>query len=77
VTVALDTPSTAGAMAATALESVIFVAAAADVRDVVAGGARSFATAGIWSLRTFPAALSAGRCWPDGPPGQSAQAGSG
>jgi formiminoglutamate deiminase len=38
VTVALDTPRTAGASAGTALESVIFGASAADVRDVVAGG---------------------------------------
>jgi formiminoglutamate deiminase len=38
VTVALDTPRTAGATAATALESVIFGASAADVRNVVAGG---------------------------------------
>ena len=38
VTVALDTPRLAGAAAATALESVIFAATAADVRCVVAGG---------------------------------------
>jgi formiminoglutamate deiminase len=38
VTVALDTPRTAGTAPATALESVIFGATAADVRHVVAGG---------------------------------------
>ncbi|MGH3274461.1 MAG: formimidoylglutamate deiminase [Streptosporangiaceae bacterium] len=38
VTVALDTPRTAGAVAGTALESVIFAATAADVRSVVAAG---------------------------------------
>jgi formiminoglutamate deiminase len=38
VTVALDTPRLAGAAAATALESAIFAASAADVRDVVVGG---------------------------------------
>jgi formiminoglutamate deiminase len=38
VTVALDTPRTAGATAATALESVIFGATAADVRYLVVGG---------------------------------------
>jgi formiminoglutamate deiminase len=38
VTVALDTPRTAGAAPATALESVIFGATAADVRHVVIGG---------------------------------------
>jgi formiminoglutamate deiminase len=38
VTVALDTPRTAGATQATALESVIFAATAADVRSLVVGG---------------------------------------
>jgi formiminoglutamate deiminase len=38
VTVALDTPRLAGTAAATALESVIFAATAADVRNVVIGG---------------------------------------
>jgi hypothetical protein len=38
VTVALDTPRLAGTAQATALESVIFAATAADVRSVVAGG---------------------------------------
>jgi formiminoglutamate deiminase len=38
VTVALDSPRTAGAADGTALESVIFGATAADVRDVVIGG---------------------------------------
>jgi formiminoglutamate deiminase len=38
VTVALETPRTAGAAAGTALESVIFGASAADVRTVVASG---------------------------------------
>jgi formiminoglutamate deiminase len=38
VTIALDTPRTAGATKATALESVIFAATAADVRNLVVGG---------------------------------------
>jgi formiminoglutamate deiminase len=38
VTVALDTPRTAGATQATALESVVFSATAADVRNLVVGG---------------------------------------
>ena len=38
VTVGLDTPRLAGAVPATALESVIFAGTAADVTDVVAGG---------------------------------------
>jgi formiminoglutamate deiminase len=38
VTVALDTPRTAGATSATALESVIFSATAADVRSLVVAG---------------------------------------
>ena len=38
VTVCLDTPRLAGAVPASALESVIFAGTAADVTDVVAGG---------------------------------------
>jgi formiminoglutamate deiminase len=38
VTVALDSPRTAGASPATVLESVIFAGTAADVRDVIIGG---------------------------------------
>jgi cytosine/adenosine deaminase-related metal-dependent hydrolase len=38
VTVALNTPRTAGATQATALESVVFSAAAADVQSLVVGG---------------------------------------
>jgi len=38
VTVALDSPRLAGTVPATALDSVIFAAAAADVRNVVVGG---------------------------------------
>jgi formiminoglutamate deiminase len=38
ITVALDTPRTAGAAPATALESVVFGATASDVRTVVCGG---------------------------------------
>ena len=38
VTVRLDTPRLAGAVGATALESVIFAGTAADVTDVVTGG---------------------------------------
>jgi formiminoglutamate deiminase len=38
VTVSLDTPRTAGTTAGNALESVVFSATAADVREVVAGG---------------------------------------
>ena len=38
VTIALDTPRTAGATQATALESVIFSATAADVRSLIVGG---------------------------------------
>jgi cytosine/adenosine deaminase-related metal-dependent hydrolase len=37
-TVALDTPRLAGARPATAAESLVFAAAAADVRDLVVGG---------------------------------------
>jgi formiminoglutamate deiminase len=45
MTVALDTPRTAGASQATALESVIFSATAADVRSLVVGG-RDVVTSG-------------------------------
>ncbi|HEU5419884.1 MAG TPA: formimidoylglutamate deiminase [Streptosporangiaceae bacterium] len=59
VTVALDTPRTAGAAPATALEAVIFGASAADVRDVVAGG-RDIVRGGRHLLvPDVPAALSA------------------
>ena len=49
VTVALDTPRTAGATQATALESVIFAATAADVRSLVVGG-RDVVTGGRHGL---------------------------
>jgi formiminoglutamate deiminase len=59
VTVGLDTPRTAGAAAATALESVIFGASAADIQSVVAGG-RDIVTDGRHLLvPDVPAALSA------------------
>jgi cytosine/adenosine deaminase-related metal-dependent hydrolase len=38
VTIALDGPRLAGTAAATALESIVFAAAPADVRRVIAGG---------------------------------------
>jgi formiminoglutamate deiminase len=59
VTVALDTPRTAGTMAATALESVIFGATAADVRDVVAGGRPIVRDGRHLLVEDVPAALSA------------------
>jgi formiminoglutamate deiminase len=59
VTVALDTPRTAGTMAATALESVIFGATAADVRDVVAGGRQIVRDGRHLLVEDVPAALSA------------------
>jgi formiminoglutamate deiminase len=59
VTVALDTPRTAGAAAATALESVIFGATAADVRDVVAGGRQIVRDRRHLLVEDVPAALSA------------------
>jgi formiminoglutamate deiminase len=59
VTVSLDTPRTAGAMPATALESVIFGASAADVRDVVAGGRPIVRDGRHLLVEDVPAALSA------------------
>jgi formiminoglutamate deiminase len=59
VTIALDTPRTAGATTATALESVIFGASAADVRSLVVGG-RDVVTGGRHVLvPDVAAALSA------------------
>ena len=59
-TVALDSPRTAGAARATALESVIFGATAADVRHLVVGG-RDVVTDGRHVLvPDVPAALAAG-----------------
>jgi formiminoglutamate deiminase len=59
VTVALDTPRTAGTVALTALESVIFGASAADVRDVVAGGRQIVRDGRHLLVEDVPAALSA------------------
>jgi formiminoglutamate deiminase len=59
VTVALDTPRTAGATADTALESVIFGATAADVRNVVAGGTDIVRDGRHLLIDDVPAALSA------------------
>jgi formiminoglutamate deiminase len=59
VTVALDTPRTAGAAARTALESVIFGASAADVRAVVAGGREIVRDGRHLLVPDVPAALSA------------------
>ena len=59
VTVALDTPRTAGTVASTALESVIFGAGAADVRDVVAGGRPIVRDGRHLLIDDVPAALSA------------------
>ena len=59
VTVALDTPRLAGASAATALESVVFAATAADVRHVVAGGRDVVRDGHHLLVRDVPAALSA------------------
>jgi formiminoglutamate deiminase len=59
VTVALDTPRTAGTVAATALESVIFGATAADVRDVVVGGRPLVRDGRHLLVPDVPAALSA------------------
>ena len=59
VTVALDSPRTAGARPATALESVVFAASAADVRNLVVGG-RDVVIDGRHQLVADPsAALSA------------------
>ena len=58
VTVALDSPRTAGASGTTALESVIFAASAADVRHLVIGG-RAVVTGGQHvSVPDVPAALA-------------------
>jgi cytosine/adenosine deaminase-related metal-dependent hydrolase len=58
VVVRLDTPRTAGAAAATALESVIFCATAADVRDVVIGGRDVVRDGQHQLLADVPAALA-------------------
>jgi formiminoglutamate deiminase len=59
VTVALDTPRTAGARPATVLESVIFGAAAGDVRDVVTGGRQVVRDGRHLLVQDVPAALAA------------------
>jgi formiminoglutamate deiminase len=59
VTVALDTPRTAGTTAATALESVVFSATAADVREVVAGGRTVVRDGRHVLVEDVPGALSA------------------
>ena len=59
VTVALDTPRTAGARAGTALESVVFGASAADVRGVVAGGREIVRDGRHLLVPDVPAALAA------------------
>ena len=59
VTVGLDTPRLAGTAAATALESVIFAASAADVRNVVAGGRDIVRDGRHLLVGDVPAALSA------------------
>jgi formiminoglutamate deiminase len=59
VTVALDTPRTAGAAPGTALESVIFGATAADVRHVVASGRQIVRDGRHLLVPDVPAALSA------------------
>jgi formiminoglutamate deiminase len=59
VTVSLDTPRLAGTTAATALESVIFAATAADVRDVVIGGRDVVRDGRHLLIDDVPAALSA------------------
>ena len=58
-TVALDSPRTAGADRATALESVIFGASAADVRHLVVGGRDIVADGRHMLIPDVPAALSA------------------
>jgi len=58
-TVALDSPRTAGAAPATALESVIFGASAADVRHLVVGGRDIVADGRHVLLPEVPAALTA------------------
>jgi cytosine/adenosine deaminase-related metal-dependent hydrolase len=57
--VSLDTPRLAGTTAATALESVIFAATAADVRDVVIGGRDVVRDGRHLLIDDVPAALSA------------------
>jgi len=59
VTVALDTPRTAGATQATALESVIFSATAADVRSLVVGGRDVVAAGRHVLVADVPGELSA------------------
>jgi formiminoglutamate deiminase len=59
VTVALDTPRTAGTQAAAALESVIFAAAAADVRYVAVSGTDVVVDGQHLLVGDVPAALSA------------------
>ena len=58
VTVALDSPRLAGTSPATALESVIFAATAADVRHVVAGGRDVVRDGTHLLIKDVPAALS-------------------
>jgi formiminoglutamate deiminase len=58
-TVALDSPRTAGAAPATALESVIFGASAADVRHLVVGGRDIVAEGRHVLIPDVPAALTA------------------
>ncbi len=67
VTVALDTPRTAGAAPATALESVIFGATAADIRTVIAGGREIVRDGRHLLVPDVPAALSAAirAVWPE------------
>jgi formiminoglutamate deiminase len=59
VTVALDGPRLAGAAPDTALESVIFAATAADVRNVVVGGRDVVRDGRHQLIKDVPAALSA------------------
>jgi formiminoglutamate deiminase len=59
VTVALDSPRLAGTGTATALESVIFAATAADVRSVVIGGRDVVREGRHLLVEDVPAALSA------------------
>jgi len=58
-TVALDSPRTAGASAATALESVIFAASATDIRHLVVGGREVVADGRHLLVPDVPAALAA------------------
>jgi formiminoglutamate deiminase len=59
VTVGLDSPRLAGAANATALESVVFAASAADVRNVVVGGRDVVADGHHLLVEDVPAALAA------------------